>query len=115
MLILAHDLDRAVDVGMRVRDARCVAVQPRADESSLNAILRLRPRVVMVEVGREELDDPRLRSALELLPATLVVFGHDATALHDATGRYRAIGMPTTAPPKRIRSLFRDSISSAPR
>jgi hypothetical protein len=100
VLILANALDTAVDLNMRLREARCVAVQPRVGETAVTAIARLRPRLVLVELGHRELFGGGLWGVANENDAAILMFGRAANDVSQAEAHYgvRVISLDAPTP-----------------
>jgi hypothetical protein len=107
ILILASNPEAAVDMGMRVRELGFVAIEPRVDERAHAAIARLRPSVVMVQTGREELRCPGLGISIREISARFIIFGKEWPDVVDVARRHSALSLPMQAPAKMIRSAIR--------
>jgi hypothetical protein len=83
VLILAAGPDAAVDMGMRLRAVGYVAIEPRREETGIEAMFRLRPTVVMIQMGREELAAVRMDVVVKAVGAGVVVFGTETPDLHE--------------------------------
>src|SRR3954468_23792200 len=88
VLVLANTLDTAADLGMRLREVRCVAVEPRAAESAAWAIARLRPSLVLIELGHRELFGGGLGGVANENDAAVLMFGRAAKDVSHAEARY---------------------------
>jgi hypothetical protein len=106
VLVLANSLDTAADLGMRLRDARCVAVEPRAGETAVQAILRLRPSLVLVELGHRELFGGGLWGVANENDAAVLMFGRAATDVSQAESRYGVRVISLDAPVPEFRALI---------
>jgi hypothetical protein len=111
VLILAANPEAAIDLGMRIRALGYVAIEPRLDENGHEAIARLRPSVVMVQVGREELRCRGLGIAVRAVPAQFIVFGKDWPEVVDVARSHAALSLPIDAPAKMIRSAIQRASS----
>lgn len=106
VLVLANTLDTAADIGMRLRDARCVAVEPRAGETGANAIARLRPSLVMIELEHRELFGGRLWGAASENDAAVLMFGRADIDVSQAESRYGVRVISLDASPTDFRSAI---------
>jgi hypothetical protein len=113
VLILAASPEAAIDMGMRIRGLGYVAIEPRLDENGHEAIARLRPSVVMAQVGREELRCRGLGIAVRAVPAQFIVFGKEWPDVVDVARSHAALSLPIDAPAKMIRSAIQLACSPA--
>jgi hypothetical protein len=105
-LILANSIDTAADLGIRLRDARCVAVEPRTGESAIQAIIRLRPSLVLVELGHRDLFGGGLWGVANENDAAVLMFGREATDVSQAESRYGVRVISLDAPAKDFRAAI---------
>src|SRR5215218_9090070 len=100
VLVLANSLDTAADLGVRLREARCVTVEPRAAESAVEAITRLRPALVLVELGHRELFGGGLWGVASENDAAVLMFGRAGNDVSQAEARYgvRVISLDAPVP-----------------
>ncbi len=106
VLILAANREAAVDMGMRVRALGCVAIEPRLDETSHKAISRLRPTVVMAQVGLDELACPGFGIAVRAVQARFIIFGNKWPEVVTVARRHGALSLPINAPNRMLRSAI---------
>ncbi|HEX7020121.1 MAG TPA: hypothetical protein VF159_08940 [Gemmatimonadaceae bacterium] len=84
VLILATDAATEADVGMLVRAAGCVSLFPREEEGGHAALFRLRPMVVMLQAGREEVTSERFHAIAKALDSGVVLFGDESPELRES-------------------------------
>jgi hypothetical protein len=106
VLILANSIDTAADLGMRLREARCVAVEPRAGETAVKAITRLQPSLVLVELAHRELFGGGLWGVANENDAAVLMFGRAASDVSQAESRYGVRVISLDAPVTEIRAAI---------
>jgi hypothetical protein len=82
ILILALEPDAAAQISYRAHTVGFLAFAPREDETALEAAFRLHPSVILIQLGRPELDDSSIEPIAKALNASLVVFGDETPELH---------------------------------
>jgi hypothetical protein len=87
VLVLACTHDSAADAGLFSWNLGSATMFPRDDESGLQAVMRVRPDVVMMEAGRPELTSEGFRELARSLGATVMVFGGDKYAVREIARR----------------------------
>src|SRR5205085_3248923 len=78
VLIVARDADTANDVATLVRSVECIAWFAGNDETIPQAMVRLRPDVIMVDTGRPATDIDRAAAMASAINANVVLFGDEA-------------------------------------
>src|SRR5438105_11758049 len=81
VLIVARDADTANDVATLVRSVDCIAWFAGNDETIPQAMVRLRPDVIMVDTGRPATDIDRAAAMASAINANIVLFGDEAPQL----------------------------------
>lgn len=82
ILILALEPDDAAKISYRAHSVGFVPFAPRDGETALEAAFRLRPSVVLVQIGRPELSSDAIESMACALGASFFVFGDEGPELH---------------------------------
>ena len=94
VLIVARDADTANDVGNLVRACDCIAWFAGNDETIPQALVRLRPDVVMLDTARPATDLDRAAAMASAVNANIVLFGDEEPGLREIA---RARGLRSVA------------------
>ncbi len=90
VVIVARDADTANEVAMLVRACDCIAWFAGSDETIPQALVRLRPDVVMLDSARPAADLDRAAAMAQAVNASIVLFGDEAPELRE-TARARGL------------------------
>jgi hypothetical protein len=112
ILVLASGTSLSTGAGVLTQVSRVNMVFPRPNEDGAHALVRVRPALVLVEVGRRELESERFLQLVETMHVNFAVFGDDNETLIDESERLAVPAVGLGEPLPIIESALRGLMSA---